>query len=200
MRIQPSFPAGLGVVWGRPGHTLDIPWTHRPPSKSDFQSGKLIEIAFLARLRAEAASVFGCWMSDVGCWMFNPLGFSPIPRYPLPRQMAVESKPLFHPEVLRQQVRSFLLPEQNAALQPKLEHWAELIRSGRADQFKESELLPDFLTDFFCGLLGYTGPAEGADTYTVSRERHVEVEVEFADAVLGRFQKGKEQFVMQPTP
>ena len=108
--------------------------------------------------------------------------------------MAVESKPLFHPEVLRQQVRSSLLPEQTAACQPKLEHWAELIRSGRADQFKESELLPDFLTDFFCGLLGYTGPAEGADTYTLSRERHVEVDGEFADAVLGRIQ------LVQPPP
>jgi|ERR1035441_9021118 hypothetical protein len=53
--------------------------------------------------------------------------------------MAVESKPLFHPEVLRQQVRSFLLPEQTAAWQPKLEHWAELIRSGRAHQFKETQ-------------------------------------------------------------
>jgi len=127
--------------------------------------------------------------------MFNPLGFPPIPRYPLPRQMAVESKPLFHPEVLRQQVRSFNLPDQTATWQPKLEHWADLIRSGRADEFKESELLPDFLTDFFHGLLGYTGPAEAADTYTLSRERHVEVDGEFADAVLGRFQKGKEQFI-----
>ena len=26
--------------------------------------------------------------------------------------MALESKPLFHPEVLRQQVRSFILPER----------------------------------------------------------------------------------------
>jgi methylase of polypeptide subunit release factors len=109
--------------------------------------------------------------------------------------MAVESKPLFHPEVLRQQVRSFNLPDQTAAWQPKLQHWAELITSGRADAFKESELLPDFLTDIFCGLLGYTGPAEGADTYSISRERHVEVDGEFADAVLGRFQKDKEQFI-----
>ncbi|MCX6927946.1 MAG: hypothetical protein NT154_32765, partial [Verrucomicrobia bacterium] len=109
--------------------------------------------------------------------------------------MAVESKPLFHPEVLRQQVWSFLLPEETAAWQPKLQHWAELITSGRADEFKESELLPDFLTDIFCGLLGYTGPVEGADTYTLSRERHVEVEGEFADAVLGRFGSGKPQFI-----
>jgi hypothetical protein len=109
------------------------------------------------------------------------------------------------------------LPEQTTTWQPKLQHWAELITSGRADAFKESELLPDFLTDIFCGLLGYTGPlgpsdphnshkshnfhlsttvpAASANTYTLSRERHVEVDGEFADAVLGRFQKGKEQFV-----
>ena len=74
--------------------------------------------------------------------------------------MAVESKPLFHPEVMRQQVRSFVLPEHVPAWQPKLQHWAGLISSGRADEFKETALLPDFLTDIFCGLLGYTGPAE----------------------------------------
>ncbi|MGO8929945.1 MAG: hypothetical protein ACLQU3_24010 [Limisphaerales bacterium] len=109
--------------------------------------------------------------------------------------MALESKPLFHPEVLRQQVRSFILPEQTSAWQPKLQHWAGLITSGRADQFKETALLPDFLTDIFCGLLGYTGPAEAADTYTLSRERHVEVDGKFADAVLGRFQKDQAQFI-----
>jgi hypothetical protein len=136
--------------------------------------------------------------------------------------MALESKPLFHPEVLRQQVRSFNLPERVADWQPKLQEWARLIASGRADDFKESALLPDFLTDIFCGLLGYTGPvgpadthnshnshnshlsgtapAASANTFTFSRERHVEVDGKVADAVLGRFQKGKEQFVMQPTP
>jgi hypothetical protein len=131
--------------------------------------------------------------------------------------MALESKPLFHPEVLRQQVRSFNLPDQTAAWQPKLQEWARLVASGRADDFKETALLPDFLTDIFCGLLGYTGPAgasgvaadvsrrhipreQSAPTaaggyYTLSRERHVEVDGKFADAVLGRFQKDKEQFV-----
>src|SRR5208337_3174753 len=102
--------------------------------------------------------------------------------------MAVESKPLFHPEVMRQQVRSFNLPESVADWQPKLQHWAGLIASGRADDFKETALLPDFLTDIFCGLLGYTGPADTfthnshpshpphprlttpADTFTFSRE------------------------------
>jgi hypothetical protein len=109
--------------------------------------------------------------------------------------MAVESKSLFHPEVLRQQVRSFNLPQQMGVWRPKLQHWAGLIASGRANDFKETALLPDFLTDIFCGLLGYTGPAESPDTFTFSRERHVEVDGKVADAVLGRFQKGKEQFV-----
>ena len=55
--------------------------------------------------------------------------------------MALESKPLFHPEVLRQQVRAFNLPERVADSQPKLQHWADLIASGRADDFKETALL-----------------------------------------------------------
>src|ERR1035441_9825373 len=77
--------------------------------------------------------------------------------------MALESKPLFHPEVLRQQVRTFSLPERMGDWQPKLQHWAGLIASGRADDFKETALLPDFLTDILCGLLGYTGPAGAGD-------------------------------------
>ena len=109
--------------------------------------------------------------------------------------MALESKPLFHPEVLRQQVRSFNFSEQTGVWQPKLQHWAGLIASGRADDFKETALLPDFLTDVFCGLLGYAGPAESPETFTFSRERHVEVDGKFADAALGRFQKDKAQFV-----
>ena len=132
--------------------------------------------------------------------------------------MALESKPLFHPEVLRQQVRSFNLPERVGEWQPKLQDWATLISSGRADELKETALLPDFLTDIFCGLLGYTGPAgasgvaadfsrrhvpgeQNAPTdvggyYTLSREKHVEVDDKVADVTLGRFQKGKEQFVV----
>ena len=82
--------------------------------------------------------------------------------------------------------------------------------------------LPDFLADIFCGLLDYTGPvgpadphnshnshtshlsgtgpAESPDTFNFSRERHVQVHGKVADAVLGRFQKHKAQFVMGPMP
>jgi hypothetical protein len=59
--------------------------------------------------------------------------------------MALESKPLFHPEVIRQQVRAFSLRERVGEWQPKLQHWAGLITSGRADEFKETALLPDFV-------------------------------------------------------
>jgi hypothetical protein len=31
--------------------------------------------------------------------------------------------------------------------QPKLPHWADLLASDRADQFKETAELPDYLTD-----------------------------------------------------
>ena len=92
-------------------------------------------------------------------------------------------------------MRAFSLPESAGEWQPKLQHWAGLIASGRSDDFKETALLPDFLTDIFCGLLGYTGPAASADTFTFSRERHVEVDGKVADAFLGRFQKDKEQLV-----
>jgi hypothetical protein len=67
---------------------------------------------------------------------------------------------------MRQQVWVFTLPERVEAWQPKLLHWAGLIASGRADDFKETALLPDFLSDIFCGLLGYTRPVVPADTHT----------------------------------
>src|ERR1035437_4080736 len=169
-----------------------------------------------------------CWQPSPGCSpsrITHHASRFPFPYWPpstlscntVAIQMALESKPLFHPEVLRQQVRSFNLPDQTGAWQPKLQHWADLIASGRADTFKETALLPDFVTDIFCGLLGYTGPAgasgvaadvsrrhipreQSAPTdvggyYTLSRERHVEVDGKVADAVLGRFQKDKAQFV-----
>ncbi len=68
----------------------------------------------------------------------------------------------------------------------KLGHWAGLISSGRIDKFREQEILPDFLSDFFVGLLGYSRPA-GNQRYTIGYERHVEVDGKFADAVLGDF-------------
>ena len=73
---------------------------------------------------------------------------------------------------------------------------ASFIASGRADDFKETDLLPDFITDFFCDLLGYSRPAAGSDTFTLSREKHVEVDGEFVDAVMGRFYPDREELIV----
>ena len=107
--------------------------------------------------------------------------------------MPVEAKPLFRPDVLRPYLATFALPEQVASSRPKLQDWAELLASGQADKFKEQEILHDFLTDFFCELLGYTRPVDGGDRFTISREKHVQVDGKFADAVLGSFRPGKER-------
>jgi len=101
-----------------------------------------------------------------------------------------EAKPLFRPDVLRTHLATFAFPSHVDAFRPKLDHWADLLASGKANAFKEQEILPDFLTDFFSGLLGYTRPADGGPRYTISREKHVQVEGEFADAVLCDFGRG----------
>ena len=52
--------------------------------------------------------------------------------------MPVEAKPLFRPDVLRSHVSGFPPPSVDAA---KLEHWADLIATGRVDAFGEQEIL-----------------------------------------------------------
>lgn len=108
--------------------------------------------------------------------------------------MAVETKPLFSPELVRQQIQHFTLPDSVQAAMPRLQHWADLIISGKADNFKETALLPEFLTDIFGQLLGYTSPASAGESYTLSRETHVEVDGQFADAALGRFTATTQKF------
>jgi hypothetical protein len=110
--------------------------------------------------------------------------------------MAVETKPLFHPEVIRKQLGAFTLPAAAEAAQAKLQHWANLISSGKADAINEKALLPDFLTDIFLNLLGYTAPAGPSDTFTLSRETHVVVDGQFADAALGRFGGERQEFIV----
>ena len=57
-------------------------------------------------------------------------------------------------------------------------------------------MLPDFLTDIFGSLLGYTRPAEAPDCYTLARETHVVVDGQKADGVLGRFQPEKQEYIV----
>ncbi|MCF7733026.1 MAG: hypothetical protein K9N23_15160 [Akkermansiaceae bacterium] len=110
--------------------------------------------------------------------------------------MPVESKPLFHPEVIRQRLLHFGRPPVVEDSRQRLRHWADLIASGRADALKETDLLPDFLTDIFVNLLGYTRPAQAPDCHTLSRETHVVVDGQQVDAVLGRFRPNGEEYVV----
>jgi hypothetical protein len=101
--------------------------------------------------------------------------------------MPLEARPLFRPDVLRKHLQYFNLPASVKDLRPELSKWAGLIESNRIDSLTEKEILPDFLTVFFGKLLSYTGPADDPARYTLSREKHVEVDGKYADAVLGVF-------------
>ncbi|HEU5116352.1 MAG TPA: DNA methyltransferase [Isosphaeraceae bacterium] len=109
--------------------------------------------------------------------------------------MPVESKPLFRPDVLRTHLKTFRPPNIESH-QTTLQRWASLLWSPQAETLKEQELLPDFLTDVFCGVLGYTRAVDDHDRYTFSREKYVEVDGKFADAVLGELTPKQSRFVV----
>jgi hypothetical protein len=101
--------------------------------------------------------------------------------------MPIETLPLFRAEVIRPHLAAFTLPHPIIEGQSRLAQWVTLLESTHGKQLKEKELLPDFLTDVFGQILGFRGPAvrEANGRYTMSREKHVEVDGKFADAVLG---------------
>jgi len=96
----------------------------------------------------------------------------------------VEAKPLFRRDVLRPHLTAFRVPGDVASIRGTLARWTELLWSPQADKLKEQELLPDFLTDVFCQILGYSRAVDNKERYTFSREKYVEVDGKFADAVL----------------
>ena len=104
--------------------------------------------------------------------------------------MPVEAKPLFRPDVLRPHLTSFQLPGNVPAMRETLARWAGLLWSAEAETLKEQELLPDFLTDILCGILGYTPAVDNRTRYTFSREKFVEADGKFADALLGELNLG----------
>ena len=101
--------------------------------------------------------------------------------------MPSAAKPLFRPEALRPKLAAFTVPPAAVAARPQLANWVKLLAAKKAEAMKETELLGDFITDVFGRVLGYDGPAGGAERYTIKREATVEVDGKFADAALGRF-------------
>lgn len=105
-------------------------------------------------------------------------------------------KPLFRPEVLRSRMVTFNLPPRVALARERLTRWSRFFTSGESERFKEKHILPDFLTDIFCGVLGYAGPVESPERHTLLREQVVEVDGKFADGVLGEFCPDARQFIV----
>src|SRR5215210_3332521 len=107
--------------------------------------------------------------------------------------MPVERKPLFRAEILAPRAAAMSLDQIPEQAREILRKWARLLSSQRAAELNESELLPDYLSEIFYGVLGYRGPTSTGERYTLSREKRVEVDGKFADAVLGELGAARDQ-------
>lgn len=107
--------------------------------------------------------------------------------------MPVERKPLFRAEILAPRAAAMPVDQIPGQARDILRKWARLLSSPRAEELNESELLPDYLSDIFYGVLGYRGPTSTGERYTLSREKRVEVDGKFADAVLGELGAGRDR-------
>lgn len=110
--------------------------------------------------------------------------------------MPVERKPIFRTEVIGRRLAALGPSDRDGEAAAVFRRWAALLRSPSAATLTESELLPDFPTQVFYGVLGYTGPSSADERHTLSRERRVEVRGEYADAGLGHFGIGEERVVV----
>lgn len=88
---------------------------------------------------------------------------------------------LFNAKTLKRHIRIEAVPADHLAL---LQAWGELIRSGRVNSLKETALHGEFASKIVEGVLGYHGPAGGAD-YTVATEQAILRGS--VDLALGRF-------------
>jgi hypothetical protein len=88
---------------------------------------------------------------------------------------------LFNKKTLERHVRAAPLPADHLAA---LQAWSELVTSGRIHGLKETALHGQFTSKIVEGVLGYRGPAQGAD-YTVSTEQAILRGS--VDLALGRF-------------
>ena len=98
---------------------------------------------------------------------------------------------LFNRKTLARHIKPASLPEDHLAA---LESWAELIRDGRIYSLKEVALHGQFTAKIVEGVLGYHGPAGGAE-YTVATEQTILRGS--VDLALGRF-GGKKPEILAP--
>lgn len=98
---------------------------------------------------------------------------------------------LFNRKTLKRHIKADPIPSNHLAA---LEAWAELISSGRIERLKETALHGQFASKIVEGVLGYHGPAGGAD-YNVSTEQNILRGS--VDLALGRF-GGKTPDIVAP--
>ena len=98
---------------------------------------------------------------------------------------------LFNRKTLKRHIKSAPIPTDHLAA---LDAWAEMIRSGRVYALKETALHGQFAAKIIEGVLGYHGPAGGAD-YTVATEQAILRGS--VDLALGRF-GGKTPEILAP--
>ena len=98
---------------------------------------------------------------------------------------------LFNRKTLARHIKPTSVPEDHLAA---LEAWAELIRDGRIYSLKEVALHGQFTSKIVEGVLGYHGPAGGAE-YTVATEQTILRGS--VDLALGRF-GGKKPEILAP--
>ena len=98
---------------------------------------------------------------------------------------------LFNRKTLERHIKADPIPSDHLAA---LEAWAELISSGRIERLKETALHGQFASKIVEGVLGYHGPAGGAD-YNVSTEQNILRGS--VDLALGRF-GGKTPDIVAP--
>ena len=98
---------------------------------------------------------------------------------------------LFNRKTLKRHIKPAPVPTDHLAA---LDAWAEMIRSGRIYALKETALHGQFAAKIIEGVLGYDGPAGGAD-YTVATEQAILRGS--VDLALGRF-GGKTPEILAP--
>lgn len=98
---------------------------------------------------------------------------------------------LFNRKTLKRHIKPAPIPADHLAA---LDAWAEMIRSGRVYALKETALHGQFAAKIIEGVLGYHGPAGGAD-YTVATEQSILRGS--VDLALGRF-GGKTPEILAP--
>lgn len=98
---------------------------------------------------------------------------------------------LFNRKTLKRHIKPASIPADHLAA---LDAWADMIRSGRVYALKETALHGQFAAKIIEGVLGYHGPAGGAD-YTVATEQAILRGS--VDLALGRF-GGKTPEILAP--